>query len=301
MRRRMADAGKSFAALVSTWLNKISGNRAKDAFGILVYHRIAEIPSEVTKPTWNVTPTSFRRQMEGLLSRGYQVWPLRQVVEHCVNNKSMPEKMTVLTFDDGYQNVYLNAWPILRELRIPATIFVATAYLDSTEPFPCDDWGLAYHEKAPPEIWRPMTWSQCQELDGSDLIEIGSHSHTHQDFRCRDAEFKRDLEISLRTLQENLGERLYAFSFPFGSAQLGFATDAFIEAAKEAPLICALTTEIGLVRPGDSPFHWGRFEVTNSDTANSIVAKLEGWYNWMSFARKIFRVVSPPELVRDKK
>lgn len=301
MRRKIAYTGKSFAVLVSMCLNKLLGSRAKDAFGILLYHRIAEIPLDVAKPTWNTTPQRFRQQMEGLLSRGYQVWPLRRVVEHCANDKPIPEKTTIITFDDGYQNIYLNAWPILRELGIPATIFVATAYLDSAEPFPCDSWGLAHHETALPIMWRPMTWSQCQELNNSELIEIGSHTHTHQDFRSRNAEFKRDLEISLRILREKLGKRIYTFSFPFGSSQLGFVSDAFVEAVKEASLICALTTEIKLVYFGDSPFHWGRLEVMDSDTADSIIAKLEGWYNWVSFVRKTFRVISPPKLGKDKK
>ncbi len=43
-----------------------------------------------------------------------------------------------VTFDDGFETVYRHAWPVLQELRIPATVFLNTAYLDSPEPFPFD-------------------------------------------------------------------------------------------------------------------------------------------------------------------
>ena len=51
--------------------------------------------------------------------------------------------MFAITFDDGFENNYVNAWPVLKELNLPATIFVATKYLDSDVPFPFDDWSAA--------------------------------------------------------------------------------------------------------------------------------------------------------------
>lgn len=300
VRKKIIDYGKRSSARISTWLYRILGSRANGAFGILMYHRIAENTLGITRPTWNVTPENFYRQMERLLSCGYQVWPLRRIVEHCQAKKSIPEKITVITFDDCYENVYLHAWPVLKKLDIPATCFVATAYMDSTDPFPFDKWGLINQTSAPVESWRPMMWSQCREMEKSGLVEIGTHTHTHQDFRLREVEFKRDLETSLKILREKIGDKSYAFSFPFGSSKLGIVNDACIETAKELSLFCALTIEISLVQPATNPFIWGRLEVTDMDTSDSIVAKLEGWYNWMNFTRKVFRMISHPKFGIDK-
>ena len=59
------------------------------------------------------------------------------------NLAAIPSNVFAVTFDDGYENNYLNALPILRELNVPATIFVATKYLDTDRPFPFDDWSAA--------------------------------------------------------------------------------------------------------------------------------------------------------------
>jgi hypothetical protein len=64
--------------------------------------------------------------------------------------------------------------------------------------------------------------------------------------------------------------------------------------ARAAGVTCALTTDTGLTAPGSSPFGWGGFEVTEEDTGPTIVAKLEGWYNWMGPLRELYRVARRP-------
>jgi len=297
MRRVIVDTAKSASSLISVTLNKLLGSRAEGALGILVYHRVSPIPPGVVRPTWNVQPERFRRQMLELLDRGYSVWPLKSVIDYCMSAKTIPSKVTAITFDDGYETVYLRAWPVLQELRIPATIFVATAYLDSHEPFPFDDWGSLYHEQVPPETWRPLTWAQCQEMESAGLIEIGTHSHTHGDFRGNPESLKQDLRMSLEILQEKLGARRYSFAFPYGSRQLGFVDDSLLNVAQEAGVACAFTTEIELVNLRSSPFGWGRIEAVETDTGTTLSAKLEGWYCWMGKAREWFRLLCPPAAI----
>ena len=71
-----------------------------------------------------------------------------------------------------------------------------------------------------------------------------------------------------------------------------------MRAARESGFICALTTETKSVVPTDSPFGWGRYEVVESDTAETIAAKLEGWYDWTARARDFFRLLLPPRPTR---
>lgn len=286
---RPADAGKWIGGRIALLLDAAFGSRAGRSLGVLLYHRVAESPRAGEGPTLNVTPRHFRRQIEGLLRYGYTFWPLREAVERARDGRSLPEKAAVITFDDGYQSVYLNAWPVLSELRVPATVFVTTAFVDDRDPFPFDRWGLDHKDRASPEAWRPLTWSQCAEMERSGLIEIGSHSHSHESFRGRPEALERDLRTSMAELARRLGPRNRPFAFPFGSGRGRFADAALLEAVARAGATCAMTTEIELVDHRTKPFAWGRLEIGDGDTPAVVKAKLEGWYTWMARARDVFR------------
>ena len=107
------------------------GPRFGDAFGILLYHRVVASPATASPPTWNVTPRRFRQQLVGLLRRGYRPASLREMLSAHRAGRCPASKTFVLTFDDGYENVYRHAFPVLRELGVPATVFLATRFLDS--------------------------------------------------------------------------------------------------------------------------------------------------------------------------
>lgn len=268
-----------------TPVRRLCGPREDTAFGILMYHRIAPISPGVPRPTWNVTPDRFRAQLAGLKSRGYSAWPLRRALEHARAGEPIPRNVFVVTFDDGYENNFLHAWPILRELAIPATIFLATAYIDWPDPFPSDDWSAAGLHCVPKESWRPLTTVQCTRMHEHGLVELGAHTHTHDDFRGRPRALATDLRRNVRVLFERFGIDEPTFAFPYGTKKLGFAGGALTEAVRDCGVQCALTTEDALVRPGDDPYDWGRFTAHQHDTAGTLAVKLDGWW---SFARDVF-------------
>lgn len=95
--------------------------RRSRSLQILVYHRIVDEDDPFFPPTpINV----FARQMDYLAAR-VRVLPLGEAVERLHRN-DVPDNAVVVTFDDGYRDNYVNAFPILRQLSIPATIFLAT-------------------------------------------------------------------------------------------------------------------------------------------------------------------------------
>jgi peptidoglycan/xylan/chitin deacetylase (PgdA/CDA1 family) len=249
---------------------------SEKSFGILMYHRVSPRVDGVSRPTLNVTPGKFRRQMECLLSRGYTAVPLRQAVECCEAGKSLPARAFVITFDDGYEAVYRWAWPILKEFSIPATIFLATAYINGDRAFPFDEWDAVETSAVPPETWRPLSAAQCMEMAASGLMELASHTHAHGDFRGRAGDFRRDLEESLRILEKTFGVRRPTFAFPFG-----YHDDDLIAAAREAGVCCALNVEPRLARSSIDPFRWSRFLVTDDDNFMTIAMKLNGCYTAM--------------------
>ena len=142
--RAMADVGIRSASRLGDWAERIGGPRFHGRFGILLYHRIAELVPGLPPPTINVTPRKFREQLLGVLANGFVFWPLSKVLDWVAQGHAVPPYVTVLTIDDGFAGTYLHAWPVLRELRIPATVFLASAYLDQHEPFPFDHWGRRY-------------------------------------------------------------------------------------------------------------------------------------------------------------
>lgn len=261
-------------------LTKIFGPRAEHSFGILMHHRVAPLVEGVPAPPYNVPPQQFREQLVGLLNRGFRVLPLSEAVAHHERRKPLPERTVILTFDDCFESVYTQAWPIMQELQIPATLFLSTAYLDQDDPFPFDSWGFEFHKRVPADHYRPIRTEQCQEMVATGLIEVGTHTHTHADFRGHAAQFTDDLQISTRILDLHFGVAEPLFSLPFGSPHDGHASPAFLAAARTSGTRCALTTECSLVDTLSSPFGWGRIAVCPGDTSDTLAGKLDGWYDW---------------------
>ncbi len=240
------------------------GNRASSTmhpptdnpFGILMYHRVSPPVRRAAAPTWNVTPERFRRQLAGLLAHGWRAWPLRRVLACRRHGEPIPAGTFVVTLDDGYDNIYHNAWPILEELSVPATLFLVTAYLDGDRPFAFDNWRAAGSDRVPAAAWRPLSTAHCAEMIAGGLVELGSHTHTHALLSNRAGTFRRDLARSIELLRSRFGLSEVPFAFPFG-----YAEPEMIAAAREVGATCALTAEPRLVARGADPFTWGRFTV----------------------------------------
>jgi len=282
-RNKWHEAATWCAQRVAVGLQAATRRSIGDGFSILTYHRVTNRLPGIESPTINVTPNRLRAQLEGLLSRGFEAWSLNKVLASWQASTPIPSKVFVVTFDDGYENNLLHAVPILNELRIPATIFLATAYLDSSRPFPFDNWSFAGSDRAPAASWRPLTTAQCHTLMENELIELAAHTHTHDAFAGRTAEFQADMENSLELLDKRFGIQSPTFSFPFG-----LTTPELIAAARESGVTCALSTRAERVDIALDPFHWGRFTASDLDTAATLAAKLRGWYTPVSdLLRKI--------------
>jgi peptidoglycan/xylan/chitin deacetylase (PgdA/CDA1 family) len=277
-RSAAAASGKRAAGLAAAGLNAVLGSRAAGRPGILVYHRVADPVGGVPAPTINVPPGRFRAQLAGLLARGFVPRPLTDLLDRHAAGEPVPPRTFVVTFDDGYENVYTRAWPVLRDLGVPATVFVNTAFLGSDRPFPFDAWGRAHAAAVPAEAYRPLTVAQCREMAAAGLVDIGAHTHTHADFRGRPADLGPDLRTCADAVRAWFGPSRVTFAFPFGRRALGYVTDDLLEAARGTGVACALTTEAELVEPGSDPFGWGRFNAYSWDTGATLAAKLGGWY-----------------------
>jgi peptidoglycan/xylan/chitin deacetylase (PgdA/CDA1 family) len=259
---------------IAAGIEAVSPRPLNGSVGILMYHRVVNTPPGVVRPTWNITPAKLRQQLEGLRVRGFEPVALSALVRANARGEIMGPRCFVVTFDDGYENFFSVARPILHALNVPATVFLTTAYLDRNEPFPFDDWTGINSTMVPRDAWRPMTLQQCKELAHDPLIEIGAHSHTHVDFRASPSRFERDLRQCLRFLVEQLSVTAPPFAFPFG-----IVNSSLTNIVRRAGFSCAVTTAEELVTPGSDPFSWGRFMAGDRDTAATLASCLGGWYN----------------------
>ncbi len=267
---------KRTGGIIASGLNRTLGGRAGGRCGILLYHRVTPRVEGVPTPTDNVTPDRFRSQLTGLLDRGYSVASLEDLIEAQHRGHRLPARTVAITFDDAYHSVYCQAWPILRELGLPATLFVSTAYLDSADPLPFDRWARRHRHAVPAVSYRPATALECREMAASGLIAIGSHGHLHDDFRGRPDEFRADLAMSIERLDSHFGRRTWPLAFPYGRFD-----DELVAATRTSGVACAVTTRAELITPGTDRYALGRFNVYQFDTGATLDAKLQGWYSWL--------------------
>ncbi len=274
-------------------MSAILGNRKAGTAGILFYHRIAPRVDGLPEPGLNVTPSQFRRQVEGLLSRDFRFVSLRLLIDRMASGDPIPAKTAAITFDDAFAGVHRWALPVLRELEIPATIFAVTEYVGRTVPMHFDMWGLAHHEQAMDLTWRSMNWAECREAEESGLFEIGCHTHSHLNFTGNEKAFVEDIQAAQRAFSRELGGPRPLFAIPYGDPGLGQLDRDLLKSARRQGLTCALTTRIGVVEPGQSPFGWKRLEVVQGDTGATLAAKVEGWYDWMGTVKGAVHRVAP--------
>lgn len=134
---------------------------------VLSYHEVAD-PGETLVPAYAVTPTNFVRQIDWLRNRGYHFVSLADVIADADGKRPLPDKAVLITFDDGYQSVYDNAWPILKMFRIPAVIAVVGSWME-------EKGQVDFDGKSVPRS-KLLSWDELREMHQSGLVAVGSHS-----------------------------------------------------------------------------------------------------------------------------
>ena len=119
----------------------------------IMYHRF----NEINYPSTNIQMDIFKKHIEIIETSGYEFLNPKLISEIFFNEKKI--KKFLLTIDDGYDSFYMNAWPFLKENKIPFLIFISTEAIGKK----------GY-----------MDWSQIKEIEKYDFVSIGNHSHSHE-------------------------------------------------------------------------------------------------------------------------
>ena len=156
----------------------------------IMYHRF----NESKYPSTNIQLQVFKEQLKIIENEGIRFIHPKNFRKSLSENKN--ERKVLLTIDDGLLSFYQNAWPILKEKKIPFILFVNTREVGS---------------------FNYMNWSQILELHESDLVEIGNHSHSHEYLVDENSEvIKKDILKSIEIFNKRLGKNSKFFSYPFG-------------------------------------------------------------------------------------
>jgi len=245
---------------------------------ILVYHRIAEIGFiDPRRDDWNVPPGRFERQVKALSDFG-QIVPLMELPEKLRSDETPSRPWICLTFDDGFANFYRHAVPILTRYQAPATLFVPTAAVESSEPMPFDRWALENQSRVSQDTWRAITWQELERCLDTDLVSIGSHSHQHLNgSRCQAQQYAEEAQQSRDILAARLGtESARSYAYPYGSRRLGQVTDSYVDAVRDAGYEMALTTDLGLADADSGWLTLPRIEAHPLDGPSVVRAKASG-------------------------
>jgi peptidoglycan/xylan/chitin deacetylase (PgdA/CDA1 family) len=148
----------------------------------------------------------FRRQVDAMLAAGWSVHPLAAVANWIREDVGFPSCPASITFDDAYESVFTEAFPILEKAGLKATVFPVTGFFGET-----NRW--APLGQGPLRI---MTSAQLKELSEAGW-EIGSHTHSHRSLPAlSDGELRSELLTSRSVLENLIGRAVRVMAYPYG-------------------------------------------------------------------------------------
>lgn len=216
---------------------------------VLAYHALSDAWDAVT----TVTPASFRAQIERLLEAGYVGATFADAV-----TAPTAHKVLAVTFDDAHRSVLTVAFPILRELGLPATVFAPTDYVGAGKPtgwegFERDATGPHAHELV------CLDWDELRTLADAGW-EVGSHTCSHPRLtRLDDRALADELQRSRAIIEERLGRPCPSLAYPYSDHD-----QRVVAATAAAGYRLAATIPVGGARP--LPLRWPRVGVFRTDS-----------------------------------
>lgn len=198
---------------------------------ILVYHNLGP----QSKGRLVLGAETFAQQMRYLKTEGYRVVTLADFVEWTQGRRQLPKRSVVLTFDDGYHAFRDYAYPVLKELGFPATLFVYTDYVGAGR--------------------NALSWDDLRAL-AAEGFDVQAHSKTHGDLRRAagetDAQYARRMQAELAE-PPRLFQRQLARAVPFLAYPYGRVDDALLVRVREHGYLAAFTvrreSNASFVRP----------------------------------------------------
>jgi peptidoglycan/xylan/chitin deacetylase (PgdA/CDA1 family) len=227
---------------------------------ILTYHKIND------DFDWGITRqkvSQFERGIKFLYDLGYKTVPLEEVFKL----PKILDRKVVISFDDGYEDIYLNAFPILQKYGFSAFIFVITGFVGKYNSW---DYNLGRRKKH-------LSWEQIKKMCNHGF-GFGSHTVNHPDLtRIGKRLVEYELERSKEVLEDKLGKEISFLSYPFGRYNRFVQEEAERSGYKRAYTLCSKNKEEGFQsrqRRDFQPFAQERWGIYLFDSPLTLKIKL---------------------------
>lgn len=149
---------------VSPKIKKIVVKEQGTKLPIIVYHNIVDSPKKLNENS--ITYEMLEEDLLYIKQKGYTTISMTQLINHCLKGDMLPDKPIILCFDDGFKSVYTQAFPLLEQNNMCATISVVGIYADHSTQKESSDFDFSY-----------MNWNDIEKISKSSLIEIQNHSY----------------------------------------------------------------------------------------------------------------------------
>jgi len=156
---------------------------------------------------FTVSLADFEKQMKYLADNNYRVISISAMAGLLRSGQEVSPKTVVITFDDGYEDNYANAFPVLKKYGFSASIFLTTGLLASTRTI---SKGI---------VISMLHWPQIKEMASSGLIEFFPHTHTHPKLNLLpDDNVLNEVHVSKEIIEKELNEKMDIFAYPYGKS-----------------------------------------------------------------------------------
>jgi peptidoglycan/xylan/chitin deacetylase (PgdA/CDA1 family) len=232
---------------------------------ILMYHMVRTHIKTSKFNGLRVDPNMFEKQIKYLVDSGWTFYTISELVQ---NKDNLPEKSIAITFDDGYEDNFTNAFPILEKYNVKATIYLVVDRHDrewSSKRKAKNNSGELMHEPK-------LQDSQIQTMIDSGLIEIGSHTLTHDNLSTIGSEQKyNEIYKSKTKIEESFNIKCNAFCYPFG-----IMDNEDWKLVKDAGYTNATTTVKGIDNLNSTnPYLISRITISGKDNFYTFKLKLK--------------------------
>ena len=218
-----------------------------------MYHYVGGLPADADayRVDLTVSPAKFEAQLAYLQAAGYTSITLEELVQHLAVGAPLPPKPVVLTFDDGYVDNFIYAFPLLRQYGFAGTFFVVTQFLNE---------GRANY----------MSWEQARLMQENGM-DIQAHGVSHEDLRGQPLAFvEHEVTESRREIETHLHKPVQLFAYPYGHYD-----SRVIAALRSAGYLAAVTTEAGVDHSSKALLELRRVRVHGSHDLDRFVATLD--------------------------
>lgn len=236
---------------------------------VLTFHAIDDAVSVISCP-----PRVFASGLARLHAHGYRTIRLAEALTLLRQRQPFPERAFVVTFDDGFQSVYTDAFPVLQRHGMSATVFLTVG----TAP--------PAHASArlPPFEGRPtLSWPEIREMQGAGL-EFGAHTLTHPDLtRMSAAQVAAEMSASKTLIEDALGTPVTTFAYPFGRY------DAQSHRLAQQYFSCACADTLGMLTTGSDPYAMERVDAYYLRTDRLFALMTTALFPWYVRGRNVPR------------